>query len=99
DWARSVLRTGDPVRGLSKGYAALVGRVTERRQTENRRFGELLRDHVAAGQAGTDPVPVERILDEVVARLATHAPVLLVLLDGMSAAVARELLADITRLD
>jgi hypothetical protein len=99
DWARSVLRAGDPVRGLSEGYAALVGRVAKRRQDQNRRFAELLRDQVAAGQAGTDPVPVERILDEVVAPLASHAPVLLVLMDGMSAAVARELLTDITRLD
>ena len=99
DWARSVLRAGDPVRGLSQGYAALVGRVAGRRQPQNRRFAELLRDQAAAGQAGTEPVPVERILDEIVAPLAGHAPVLLVLMDGMSAVVARELLTDITRLD
>jgi hypothetical protein len=99
DWARSVLRSAEPVRGLSEGYAALVGRVIESRQVQNRRFAELLRDQTAVGRAGTDPVPVERILDEVVAPLAAHAPVLLVLLDGMSAAVARELLADVTRLD
>jgi hypothetical protein len=99
DWARSVLRIGDPVRKLSEGYAILMGRVAERRQAQNHRFAELLRDQVAAGQAGTDPVSVERILDEVLAPLAAHAPVLLVLLDGMSAAVARELLSDITQFD
>jgi hypothetical protein len=99
DWARSVLRAGDPVRGLSEGYARLLGRVAERRAALNRRFAELLRDQSAAGGAVVDPLPVERILDEVVAPLAAHAPVLVVLLDGMSAAVARELLADVTRLD
>jgi hypothetical protein len=99
DWARSVLRTGDPVRSLSEGFARLVSRVAERREAQNRRFAELLRDQEAAGRPGTDPVRVERILDEVVAPLAAHAPVLLVLLDGMSAAVARELLADVTRMD
>jgi hypothetical protein len=99
DWARSVLRAGDPVRGLSEGYARLLGRVTERREAQNRRFAELLRDQSAAGGAVVNPLPVERILDEVVSPLAAHAPVLLVLLDGMSAAVARELLADVTRLD
>ena len=99
DWARSVLRAGDPVRGLSEGYARLLGRVAGRREAQNRRFAELLRDQSAAGGNAVDPLPVERILDEVVAPLAAHAPVLLVLLDGMSAAVARELLADVTRLD
>jgi hypothetical protein len=100
DWARSLLRSGsEPVRGLSEGYAALVRRVTERRQAQNRHFAELLRDQAAAGGNAVDPVPVERILDQVVVPLAVHGPVLLVLLDGMSAAVARELLADVTRLD
>jgi hypothetical protein len=99
DWARSVLRAGDPVRGLSEGYARLLGRVAARREGQNRCFAELLRDQLAAVSTAVDPVPVERILDEVVAPLAAHAPVLVILLDGMSPAVARELLADVTRLD
>src|SRR6185312_3017861 len=70
-----------------------------RREAQDRRFAELLRDQSAAGSAAVDPLPVERILDEVVAPLAAQAPVLLVLLDGMSVAVARELLADVARLD
>src|SRR5207302_783343 len=79
DWARSVLRAGDPVRGLSEGYARLLGRVAERREAQNRRFAELLRDQVAAGSAAVDPLPAERILDDVVAPVAAHAPVLLML--------------------
>src|SRR5262249_45739254 len=99
DWARSVLRAGDPVRCLSEGYARLLERVASRREGQNRSFAELLRDQVGAGSTAPDPVPVERILDEVVAPLAAHVPVLLIVLDGMSPAVARELLADVTRLD
>jgi hypothetical protein len=55
DWARRVLRAVEPVLGLSEGYAALVGRVTERREAQNRRFAELLRDQEATGRAGRDP--------------------------------------------
>ena len=99
DWARSVLRAGDPVRELSEGYARLVERVAARRQEQNRCFAELLRDQTAAAGQPTDLVPVERVLDDVVAPLAALAPVLVILLDGMSPAVSRELLADLARLD
>jgi hypothetical protein len=99
DWARSVLRAGDPVRELSEGYARLVERVAARRQEQNRCFGELLRDQTAAAGQPSGLVPVERVLDEVVAPLAALAPVLVILLDGMSPGVSRELLADLARLD
>jgi hypothetical protein len=99
DWARSVLRAGDPVRELSEGYARLVEQVAVRRQEQNRCFAELLRDQTAAAGQPSDLVPVERVLDEVVAPLAALAPVLVILLDGMSPAVSRELLADLARLD
>jgi hypothetical protein len=99
DWARSVLRAGDPVRALSEGYARLLARVTEQREATNRVFAELLRDQTASGGNLADPLPVEQVLNQLVAPLAAQAPILLVLLDGMSAAVARELLADVTRLD
>jgi hypothetical protein len=99
DWARSVLRAGDPVRELSEGYARLVERVATRRGEQNRCFAELVRDQTTAAGHSKDLVPVERILDEVVAPLAALAPVLVILLDGMSPAVSRELLADLARLD
>ncbi|HJT78294.1 MAG TPA: BREX-2 system phosphatase PglZ [Gemmataceae bacterium] len=99
DWARSVLRAGDPVRGLSEGYARLLRKVAERREAQNRRFAEFLRDQTATGGNVADLLPVERILDELVAPLARQGPVLLIVLDGMNSAVARELLSDVTRLD
>lgn len=99
DWARSVLRAGDPIRELSEGYAQLVERVASRRAEQNRCFAELLRDQTAAAGKPTDLIPVERVLDEVVVPLAALAPVLVILLDGMSPAVSRELLADLACLD
>jgi len=44
-------------------------------------------------------LPVERVLDEVVAPLAAQTPVLVLVIDGMSYAVFRELVEDITRQD
>ena len=61
DWARSVLRAGDPVRELSEGYARLVERVAARRQEQNRCFAELLRDQTAAAGQPRDVILVERI--------------------------------------
>src|SRR5262249_10896826 len=93
DWARSALRPGGLVRELTEGYARLVDQVTARREPQNRTFAELLRDQTASASKSADLIPVERILDEVVAPLAALAPVLVVLLDGMSPAVSRALLA------
>jgi hypothetical protein len=99
DWARSALRAGDPVRELSEGYAQLIGRVTARREAQNCTFAELLRDNTSAATRSADLIPVEHVLDELVAPLAALAPVLVILLDGMGQAVSRELLADLARLD
>jgi hypothetical protein len=99
DWARSALRAGDPVRELSDGYSSLVEQVAARRDSQNRVFAELLQDQTASSSYPADLTPVERILEEVVAPLAGLAPILVILLDGMSSAVSRELLADLGRLD
>jgi hypothetical protein len=99
DWARLSLRPGDPVRRLSEAYAQLFDSVTRLREAQSRRFAELLRDWTQAGSTGKDVVPVEKILDEIIAPLVSRAPVLLVVIDGMSGAVCRELIADVTRQD
>jgi hypothetical protein len=99
DWARLSLRPGDPVRLLSEAYSQLFDSVTVLREVQSRRFAELLRDWTQAGSTGKEVIPVEKILDEVIAPLAAQAPVLVVIIDGMSAAVCRELLADVTRQD
>jgi hypothetical protein len=99
DWARLALRTGDPVRELSEAYARLFHQVTVQREQQARHFAALLRDWTAAGSVGEGLIPVERILDEIVTPLAAQAPVLVLVLDGMSAAVCWELVTDITQQD
>jgi hypothetical protein len=97
DWARLSLRAGDSVQTVSQAYRQLFDKVTVVREGQAKRFAELLGDWVAAGAAQAGIIGVERILDEIVVPLAAKVPVLLVVIDGMSAAVWRELLADLTR--
>jgi hypothetical protein len=75
----------------------LFERVTEIRQRQSQTFAKLLADWTAAGSRGDEVIPVERVLAEVVAPLAEKHLVLVIVVDGMSVAVCRELLADITQ--
>ncbi|MSR60010.1 MAG: BREX-2 system phosphatase PglZ, partial [Planctomycetaceae bacterium] len=97
DWARLCLRSDDPVRELSAGYTRLFGEVTRIREDQSAHFARLLADWTSAGSVGDEIVPVERILERVVAPLAAQQPVLVIVIDGMSGAVCRELLADVTK--
>ena len=97
DWARSSLRAGDSAPIVAAAYARLRERAAIRREEENGTFADLLRDWNAGGAGGEEALPIERALDSVVAPLASHAPVLLLVLDGLSFAVARPLIADIGR--
>jgi hypothetical protein len=95
DWARLTLRMGDPIRELSEAYGKLFRRVTEVREARSREFAELLRAWTESNSAQKGLVPVERFLEEILSPLAAHGPVLLIVLDGMSVAVSRELLPDL----
>jgi len=95
DWARQVLRGGEANPELAAAYARLVECTAETRERENRRFGQALVEHRAAGNPELGLAPVERILDLLVGRLAKTLPVLVLVMDGMSWTVLRELLADI----
>lgn len=97
DWARLSLRSGDPVRELSESYARLFEVVTGIRQHQAQAFARLLADATSAGTRDHELIPIERVLEEVVAPLAAEALVLVIVIDGMSVAVCRELLADVTR--
>jgi hypothetical protein len=97
DWARLSLRSGDPVRKLSEAYARLFDQVRQIRQQESQVFAKLLVDWTAAGFQDGEIIPVERALEEIVAPLAAEGLVLVIVVDGMSVAVCRELLADVTR--
>jgi len=55
----------------------------------------LLRDWTAAKSTDETIVPVEQVLERMVAPIAAAKPVLVVVIDGMSVAVFRELMADV----
>lgn len=96
DWARFSLRSGDQVRELSEAYTTLFEQVTALREQQALQFASLLQNWVEVGSTRKDVLPVENVLDTVVAPLASSAPVLVIVMDGMSVAACRELVADIT---
>jgi hypothetical protein len=95
DWARSALRGGDPHRELSAAYEQLLAAVAVERERQNQRFGELLAGWIASGSTGPDVIAIEQVLNSVVLPLAASAPVLLLVVDGMSCRVRAELLDDL----
>lgn len=97
DWARFSLAHGDQVRELSEAYAKLGEAVWGERERDSERFAQLLAEATALGSMPENVVPVERILAEVVAPLAAHGGVLVIVIDGLSVAVCRQLLAETTR--
>jgi hypothetical protein len=86
---------------LSPALQAVVAAAQERRRRQERRFAAAL---AAAPTVPGDSVPggagtvwyLERLLAGAVIPLAKKTPVLLLVLDGMSAATATEILADAT---
>ena len=96
DRARHALRAGDELPEVANAYARIRDAVETRREAENRNFARLLHDWNAAGSIGTDPLPIERVLDGVVAPLARETPVLLLVLDGLSFGVYRMLVENFT---
>ena len=90
DWARQALTPGDEPEGTARSWAELCDRAAQRRDEENRVFGRYLADVVRHDSFGDTVIPVERVPELVVAPWAKDR-VLLILMDGMSFAVWREL--------
>lgn len=97
DWARLMLPIAEPHRELATAYGKLFDAVTARRENQSHQFAKLLKDWIAIGSTRKSVLPVEHILETVVAPLAANNPVLLLVMDGMSLAVAHELIADLTK--
>lgn len=99
DWARWSLRTGDSDQSVSRAYHRLFERIRLAREAQARAFAKLLRDWTRAGGSDAGVLPIESVLSRIVAPLAERAPVLVVVLDGMSVAVWRELMDDLIGYD
>jgi hypothetical protein len=97
DWARAELAPGDGSEPLARAYARLVSAVDRRREAENESFARALAEWLRGGGVRQGVPRVEDVLEAVVAPLAAQAPVLLLVIDGMSVAVFREIAADLVR--
>ena len=97
DWARQTIRAGDATAALSQAYNKLAAMVTQLREAQNRAFATLLRDWTNAGSTGSAVHCIENVIEAVIAPIAAQKPVLILLVDGMSCAVFRELLHDLTQ--
>jgi len=95
DWAREKLWQGEQSRSLGKAYGKLLELVARYRADENRQFAMMLADWTEADSAGEEVICVEDVLEKVVAKAAAKKPVLLIVMDGMSFSVFRELMDDL----
>ncbi|MGE5762317.1 MAG: BREX-2 system phosphatase PglZ, partial [Mycobacterium leprae] len=95
DVARARVWEGDVDPQVAAAYTSLCASVDAVRAGHEQRFAALLAEWTSTAPVDTALLPVEQVVDEVVGPLAAAQRVLLVVLDGMSTGVARELLADV----
>ncbi|MGH3292555.1 MAG: BREX-2 system phosphatase PglZ, partial [Trebonia sp.] len=80
---------------LGAGLAAVLGAARARRAAHDTGFAAVLADYTRDDRADQGVLRVEDLLPTVVMPLARQAPVLLLVLDGMSAGVGTEVVASI----
>ena len=97
DWARSKIWQGDVHEGLSNAYQAISEKVGKKREEQNELFSSLLPAIARGDKLKQGLLPVEQTLEQLLAPLAKNHPVLLLVLDGMSQAVYRELSEDLVQ--
>jgi hypothetical protein len=96
DWARTRIRGGYERGPLAAAFSRLSAAVTARRETDNQRFGTALTEWNRHGAHFEKLIGVESIMSRHVASLAKENAALVIVLDGMSYAVCRELSAELT---
>jgi len=94
DWARFRLLGGDEVPELSHAYSACREALISRRNKFAKPFAQALIDW-NANRPSVDGrlVPVESVLERVLAPIAAAYPTLLLVMDGLSISIFRELFA------
>lgn len=99
DWARNRLKETDESLEVQKSYDAILKRVEERAGNFEESFALQLQDWTRCEHQSKRFTLIENMLVDVVIPVAKQRPVLLLVLDGMSVAVFRQLLQDILRHD
>ena len=94
DWARFRLLGGDEIPELSQAYGACRQALSARRNKFAKPFAQALIEW-NANKPSVDGrlVPVESVLEHVVAPIAAAHPALLLVMDGLSISIFRELFA------
>ncbi|TVR40447.1 MAG: BREX-2 system phosphatase PglZ [Planctomycetota bacterium] len=96
DWARCAVSGGEPVPELQDTYTSISQRVLERRERLNEAFAAQVVDWYARATNPQGFIPIDRVLEEEVPRLVgDRNRVLVLVMDGMSWAVAQELLREL----
>jgi hypothetical protein len=104
DWARFRLLGGDELVEVSHAYESVRAAVIGRRNALGQQFALALQTwntqvpNAQALNAEGRLVPLESVLERVVAPLAAHQPVLLLVVDGLSTSIFQELFARTERL-
>ena len=96
DWARFRLLGGDELPELSQAYSACREAVIARRNAFARLFAQTLAQWNAQKPApDARIVPVESVIEQVLAPIASAHPTLLLVMDGLSTSISQELFARI----
>lgn len=99
DWARNRLKETDESPEVQKAYKSILKRVEERVEANETAFARQLQDWTRSENQSDRVILIEDVLKKVVTPTAKQQPVLLLVLDGMSVAVFKQLLQDILRHD
>jgi hypothetical protein len=100
DAARHRIATGETIPALAEVYGKLLAAIDAERRERDRRFAVRVAAEAATLANPTDlvrerPLPIEHVLDRIVAPLAADRPVLLLVIDGLSYFAAVPILSDL----
>ena len=96
DAAREAIGHGETVSSLADAYGRLIEKVDGDRAERDRAFAQALAGWAEVLPADTaDLLPIERVLEEIVAPVARSAPTLLLVLDGLSYPEATRLFGEL----
>jgi hypothetical protein len=99
DWARGRLKESDESKVVQQAFDAILKRVDQRARSFEKDFAIHLHDWTKSEHRPSRFHLIEDVLADVVTPVAKQQPVLLLVLDGMSVAVFRQLLQDLMRGD